>query len=494
MALGINAAINFLLRAVAVNSLRDKKDDGLGDQENRKKLAARAFLEGYEPDKRLFARGPVDDAPDVVVPEPLTEPVTNILPEQQRVIPQLVAPGVAGIMPGEEDTFILQEINRLDRNILAIAQSMEENAKIDAEYRASVIQQQKEQLAKRGQARSRRRSERRKGFFGGLKEQAEQKRNALANRFRNVRNELGKGFAGYSALLALAEAKKREDDIKEFFESVGNIPEEIKKLLEGNISKQDDGLGQADPANTGQLNPPQSELQQKVLKRIYGPESQGSYNAMNQGTIKNAKGEDVIVGSTLDSKTILGENLTDMTFGEILKRQRFLMDPSNPQESDYGIFAAGAGQVAPNTLEGAMLRSGLTIYDKFTPENQDKVTLQLIKERGIQPWTSGGSKYSDETKRMVEELRRLLNQPKSNPLGNQSFAFPDRGLFTPVSYSPSVAAIPMGEMSEVLEPFIVDQRTGEQEPVVTGVRGGSQEVPFLNPSTGPSLYGPLLGV
>ena len=74
MALGIGAALNFLTRAVALNSLRRKKeDDGLGDQENRKKLAARAFLEGYEPDKRLFARGPVDDAPDVVVPEPLTE-------------------------------------------------------------------------------------------------------------------------------------------------------------------------------------------------------------------------------------------------------------------------------------------------------------------------------------------------------------------------------------------------------------------------------------
>ena len=118
MALGIGAALNFLTRAVALNTLRGKKDDGTGDQENRKRLAARAFLEGYEPDKRLFARGPQDDAPDVVIPEPLTEPVTNILPQQQRVIPQLVAPGVAGIAPGEEDTFILQEINRLDRNIL----------------------------------------------------------------------------------------------------------------------------------------------------------------------------------------------------------------------------------------------------------------------------------------------------------------------------------------------------------------------------------------
>ena len=189
----------------------------------------------------------------------------------------------------------------------------------------------------------------------------------------------------------------------------------------------------------GQLNPsPSNSWSSEVLGRIYGPESQGSYNAMNQGTIKNAKGEDVIVGSTLDSKTILGQNLTDMTFGEILKRQRFLMDPSNPQESDYGVFAAGAGQFAPNTLEGAMLRSWiLTIYDKFTPENQDKVTLQLIKERGIQPWTSGGSKYSDETKRMVEELRRLLNQPKSNPLGNQSFVSPTKNLYTPVSYNAS---------------------------------------------------------
>ena len=59
----------------------------------------------------------------------------------------MVAPAVAGIMPGEEDTFILQEINRLDRNILIHCSAMEENAKIDAEYRASVIQQQKEELA-----------------------------------------------------------------------------------------------------------------------------------------------------------------------------------------------------------------------------------------------------------------------------------------------------------------------------------------------------------
>ena len=80
----------FSYDAVSRVFLVAKKDDGLGDQQNRKKLAARAFLEGYEPDSRLFAKGPVDDAPDVVIPEPLTEPVTNILPPQSPVVPQLV--------------------------------------------------------------------------------------------------------------------------------------------------------------------------------------------------------------------------------------------------------------------------------------------------------------------------------------------------------------------------------------------------------------------
>ena len=37
----------------------------------------------------------------------------------------------------------------------------------------------------------------------------------------------------------------------------------------------------------GQLNPsPSNPQSSEVLGRIYGPESQGSYNAMNQGTIK----------------------------------------------------------------------------------------------------------------------------------------------------------------------------------------------------------------
>jgi len=154
----------------------------------------------------------------------------------------------------------------------------------------------------------------------------------------------------------------------------------------------------------GQLLP----IHKQALDIISGPESGGSYNAMNQGTI----GDD-IVGSTLDSKTKIGKNLTDMTIGEVLQRQQWLMNKSNPQVSNYGVYAAGRYQFIPNTLPGVMKSAGLTPQDKFSPENQDLMAVALLKERGIQPWTVGGSKYSAKEIQIVEQARRTpLGQPR----------------------------------------------------------------------------------
>ena len=68
---------------------------------------------------------------------------------------------------------------------------------------------------------------------------------------------------------------------------------------------------------------------------------EGTYEFMNQGTNKDGK----IVGSALNSTSKLGKKLTDMTIGEIRQRQRYIMDYSNPQVGDYGIFAAGKYQL-----------------------------------------------------------------------------------------------------------------------------------------------------
>ena len=53
----LTGALKFIQGAITRSLVRGRSsDDGLGDRENRKRLAARAFLEGYDPDDRLFAR------------------------------------------------------------------------------------------------------------------------------------------------------------------------------------------------------------------------------------------------------------------------------------------------------------------------------------------------------------------------------------------------------------------------------------------------------
>ena len=160
------------------------------------------------------------------------------------------------------------------------------------------------------------------------------------------------------------------------------------------------------PGTDGKLQP----IHKQALDIISGPESGGSYEAMNQGTIGND-----IVGSTLDSKTKIGKKLTDMTIGEILQRQQWLMNKSNPQVSNYGVYAAGRYQFIPNTLPGVMKSAGLTPQDKFSPENQDLMAVALLKERGIQPWTVGGSKYSANEIQIVEQARRTPLETVTKP-------------------------------------------------------------------------------
>ena len=172
-------------------------------------------------------------------------------------------------------------------------------------------------------------------------------------------------------------------------------------------------------------------IHKQALDIISGPESGGSYNAMNQGTIN-----DDIVGSTLDSKTKIKKNLTDMTIGEVLQRQKWLMNKSNPQISDYGVYAAGRYQFIPIQLPVSMKSAGLSPGDKFSPENQDLMAAALMKDRGIQPWTVGGSKYSKQELAIVEKARKTpfgssssTSTPQSTPGTGQSFRPLPQGSF-----------------------------------------------------------------
>jgi len=103
---------------------------------------------------------------------------------------------------------------------------------------------------------------------------------------------------------------------------------------------------------------------------------EGGYNSMNQGTIG-----DRIVGSTHNAMKKIGKNLTDMTIGEIMDRQKYLMNKANPQISDYGIFAAGKYQIIPPVMPEAVKYAGLSRNDMFSPANQDKLGTALIMQK-----------------------------------------------------------------------------------------------------------------
>jgi len=174
-------------------------------------------------------------------------------------------------------------------------------------------------------------------------------------------------------------------------------------------------------------------IHKQALDIISGPESGGSYNAMNQGTIN-----DDIVGSTLDSKTKIKKNLTDMTIGEVLQRQKWLMNKSNPQISDYGVYAAGRYQFIPIQLPVSMKSAGLSPGDKFSPENQDLMAAALMQDRGIQPWTVGGSKYSKQELAIVEKARKT-------PFGSSSSTSP------PQQSTPTqIVQVPPGKINPIV--------------------------------------------
>lgn len=141
-------------------------------------------------------------------------------------------------------------------------------------------------------------------------------------------------------------------------------------------------------------------IHKQALDIIAGPESGGNYNAFNQGQPNDRPG---------GSKKWLGKNLTDMTIGEILQRQAYEEDTRNPRLNGYGIWAAGKYQIIPATMRAAVQRSGLKTTDMFSPANQDKLGLSVLKSQGIGAWTAGGSKYSAaET--------AIINKAKNTPV------------------------------------------------------------------------------
>lgn len=104
--------------------------------------------------------------------------------------------------------------------------------------------------------------------------------------------------------------------------------------------------------------------------------SKDPYNSMNQGTPGGK-----ISGSGV-SNNIIGQNLTDMTVGEILSKAPSPSDSAEERKQKGAIFAAGRYQIIPKTLQGLVDQGAVTKDEKFTPEVQDRLALKLVEQSG----------------------------------------------------------------------------------------------------------------
>ena len=96
-------------------------------------------------------------------------------------------------------------------------------------------------------------------------------------------------------------------------------------------------------------------------------------------------------------RTVVKKKLTDMTVGELIERQSFLMNKSNPQEGDYGVFAAGRYQVIPGTMKAIVGTMGIDKSAKFDKTMQDKIGIGLIKHKQPYAWDYISKKHNDRT-------------------------------------------------------------------------------------------------
>lgn len=109
---------------------------------------------------------PGDDAPNILIPEPLVDSPTTFVPQTTEV-PQIIDAPRGQIVKGLAN--IILEIERINRNITNIQTALANSSAIEAKYREQIIKDKRGQIAERDKLRSQRRaSRRRESVFGRM--------------------------------------------------------------------------------------------------------------------------------------------------------------------------------------------------------------------------------------------------------------------------------------------------------------------------------------
>ena len=115
-------------------------------------------------------------------------------------------------------------------------------------------------------------------------------------------------------------------------------------------------------------------------------DSDGGFNAVNQIGTDGGHGTEGFSGDFRKMEQHGGKALTEMTVGDIMKLQE-KEGISNQEWIDKGkLHAVGRYQIIGPTLRNLVNNGHANIGDKFTPGLQNKLAIQLIKNRGNDPY------------------------------------------------------------------------------------------------------------
>ena len=226
--------------------------------------------------------------------------------------------------------------------------------------------------------------------------------------------EYDEGYnAGYGNSLIISDSSGRKYLIGHLSGGPSN-PNKIKELQEkqkaASVGKLDDTSGSkmaepSAPIGTGKI----ADIQRQALNILskYESASSGGYNAINQIGIKGGRGTLGFAGDFRQMKQHKGRALTDMTIGEIMNLQAEKSGMSNEEWIKQGrLHAVGRYQFIGGTLPGVVARAGVPTSAKFTPEVQDKLALQYLKEAGIGAWVGPADKATKAERAIIEQARK----------------------------------------------------------------------------------------
>jgi len=198
----------------------------------------------------------------------------------------------------------------------------------------------------------------------------------------------------------LEDAYKVLTEPLDFSDSIEELRQRLE--LDGYVVPGGPGPGGPSPAG-GKLQPIHKQALDVLSK--YESAGSGGYNAMNQGTVPDSKGQQPYSGTSLSAPGI-GKPLTEMTIGEVIKRQ-------NRNLTNNQGFIHAAGRYQFTGLEYKMKLAGLKPTDMFSPENQDYMAIVLLQKEGVKHW------LADPRSRLKYDTQGLaiIEQARKTPLG-----------------------------------------------------------------------------